>query len=149
VKDAVSGTWTAEKGSLVASPSPRARLEIPWRPPQEYDLRVTFVRREGTDEVAVVIPWNGTSFLWTSPRGLENGTPHVATFRVRRDGLASILTGKQVNSLTTLAAPPPLPDPKWALRDPQVAGLGGTDAVVEFQSVQVLEVTGKGTRTRP
>jgi len=73
---------------------------------------------------------------------------HTALFRVRKDGLASSLKAKRVNSLTSYAAPPPA-DPQWALRDPVLLGVGCDEGVVEFQSVQAIEITGKGVRTRP
>jgi hypothetical protein len=147
-RDAAAGAWRAEKGALVSAASPRARVEIPWRPPEEYDLKVTFVRRQGSEDVAILLPWNGTALAWVAPRGLENGTLHTALFRVRKDGLASNLTAKRVNSLTSYAAPPPA-DPQWALRNPALLGLGCDESVVEFQSVQAIDVTGKGARTRP
>jgi hypothetical protein len=132
----------------VSGSSSRARIEIPWRPPEEYDLRVTFVRREGADDVAILLPWNGATLTWLAPCGLENGSVHVATFRVRKDGFASSLTARRVNSLTTYATPPPA-DKQWALRDATLPGLGSNEGIVEFQSVQVLEVTGKGVCIRP
>jgi hypothetical protein len=147
-KDAAAGVWRAEKEGLVSAASSRARVEIPWRPPEEYDLKVTFVRRQGSEEVAILLPWNGTVLVWVAPRGLENGTVHTALFRVRKDGLASNLTAKRVNSLTSYAAPPPA-DAQWALRNPGLLGLGCDEGVVEFQSVQAIEISGKGTRTRP
>lgn len=146
-KDGVSGGWAAEKGSIVVTASPHSRIEIPWRAPEEYDLRVTFLRREGKEEVAVLLPWNGVTFAWTA-RIRETGTVHTATFRVRKDGLASTLSGKLSSSLSTFAPGSP-GDGAWALRDPALPGLGASDGVVEFQHVQAIEVTGKGSRTRP
>jgi predicted Ser/Thr protein kinase len=147
-KDSVAGTWRAEKGGVVSESSPRARLEIPWHPPEEYDLKVTFIRRQGTEAVTILLPWNGATLVWEAPRGLENGTLHTALFRVRKDGLASNLTAKRVNSLTSYA-PPPAAEPQWALRNPALLGLGCDEGVVEFQSVQAIEISGKGARTRP
>jgi serine/threonine protein kinase len=145
-KDAVSGTWTSEKESLVSKPGSRARLEIPWRAATEYDLRVVFVRREGADDVAVLLPWKGATFLWTA-RGIENGAVHTAVFRVRNNGLVSILTSSLVNSRNSYS--PGLPkDPKWALRDPALVGLGADESAVEFQRVELLEITGTGSRVR-
>jgi serine/threonine protein kinase len=146
-KDAVAGAWTAEKGSLVSAASPRARIEIPWRPPEEYEAKVTFVRRQGAEDVAILLPWKGTTVVWVAPRGLENGTVHTVLFRVRKDALASNLTARRVNSLTSYATAPP-PDPQWALRTPGTLGLGSDDGVVEFQSVQVIDVSGKGSPAR-
>jgi hypothetical protein len=145
-KDAVEGRWTAEKDSLVSATSPRARIEIPWRAAPEYDLRVTFVRREGADDVAVLLPWKGSTFAWTA-RNLENGAVHTAVFHVRNNGLVSILTGALVNSRNSYS--PGLPrDPKWALRDSALLGLGSSDGVVEFKRVELLELGATGTRVR-
>ena len=68
-------------------------------------------------------------------------------FRVRKDGIASILMGKNVDSRSTYATPNP-PGPKWALRDAALPGLGCADAVVEFKSVEMMDVSGQGVRSR-
>jgi hypothetical protein len=146
-KDSVAGSWTAEKGSLVSAASSHARIEIPWRPSQEYDLLVTFVRRDGGDDVAVLLPWKGGSFVWTA-RTLENGEGHTAVFHVRNDGLSSNFYGRLVNSQNTYATRGPN-DPKWALRDTALIGLGSCDGVVEFQRAEILEGGVKGSRIRP
>lgn len=145
-KDAVSGPWKSEKESVVSGSAPRARLEIPWRAAPEYDLRVVFVRREGADDVAILLPWKGSTFVWTV-RGIENGAVHSAVFRVRNNGLVSTLTGALVHSRN--AASPGLPsDPRWALRDTALLGLGSDQGIVEFQRVELIEVTGAGSRVR-
>lgn len=146
-KDAVAGAWKLENGRLVSGAASHARLEIPWRPAEEYDFRVTFIRRDGADDVAVLLPWQGRTFVWTA-RAMQNGEVHAVFFKVRKDGLATILTGERVDSRNTYAAGSP-PDPKWALRDPTLIGLGANDAAVEFLSIEMIDVTGKGTRTRP
>ena len=102
-RDAVTGSWKLEKGAVVSAASARARIEIPWRTAPEYDLRVTFVRRDGADDVAVVLPWKGASFVWKTPP-LENGVPHTAVFRVRNDGITTLLTGPRTESRGTTAA---------------------------------------------
>jgi serine/threonine protein kinase len=145
-KDAVAGPWKAEKDSVVGGKAPRARLEIPWRAAQEYELRVMFVRREGADEVAILLPWKGSTFAWTA-RGIENGAVHTAVFRVRNNGLVSVLSGALVESRNSYS--PGLPkDPRWTLRDPGLVGLGADESVVEFQKVELLEITGTGSRVR-
>jgi len=145
-KDAVEGAWKSQASMLVAPKSDHARLELPWKPPAEYDLRVTFVRREGQDDVAVVFPWKGQSFLWTT-RAIENGALQTVVFRIRKDGVASNLKSERVASSSTYAVPNP-PDPKWALRDAALIGLGCSDGVVEFRSVEILDVSGQGARLR-
>jgi hypothetical protein len=145
-KDGVEGAWKNDASTLVSGRSGHARLELPWRPPEEYDLRVVFVRREGQDDVAVLFPWKGASFLWTT-RALENGSPHTVVFRVRKDGVASNLKAERVASSSTFAVPNP-PDAKWALRDATLLGLGCSDGIVEFRSVEILDVSGQGARVR-
>lgn len=145
-QDGVEGAWRSDASTLVSSRSAHARLELPWRPPEEYDLRVTFVRREGVDDVAILFPWKGASFLWTM-RAVENGAPHTVVFRVRKDGVASNLKADRIASSSTFAVANP-PDAKWALRDASLLGLGCADGVVEFRSVEILDVTGQGARFR-
>jgi hypothetical protein len=147
VKDAVSGAWKSENGALKSGSASHTRIEIPWKPAAEYDLRVSFLRREGGDDVAVLLPWKGGTFVWTT-RVPENGAVYTGVFRVRNDGLGSILSGPQFDSRDTVATRGP-DDPKWALRNPALPGLGSNDGSVEFQRVEILEVTGKGARTRP
>lgn len=146
-KDAVSGAWTAEGGTLVSGPAAHARLEIPWRPAQEYDLRATFSRRDGGGEVAFLLPWKGGTFAWTT-RLPENGAPHTAEFHVRNDGLSANFSGRLVNSQMTYGGRGP-GDPQWALRDPTLLGIGSTDGVVEFQRIEIIEGATKGAPTRP
>ncbi|MBI3856389.1 MAG: serine/threonine protein kinase [Planctomycetes bacterium] len=146
-KDAVSGAWTLSKGQLVSGAAPRARVEIPWRPTAEYDLRVSFLRREGVDDVAILLPWKNSTFVWKAPP-LENGAVHTATFRVRPDKISSLLSGPGLESHSAAAVRGPA-DPKWQLRDPSLLGLGASDSIVEFQRVEILEFAGKGFRARP
>jgi len=145
-RDAVAGSWKREKGTIVSAAASRARIEIPWRPAAEYDLRVTFVRRDGAETAAVVLPWKGSPFVWKTP-ALENGTPHTAVFRVRNDGITTLLSGPQTESRSTTSVRGPA-EPKWALRDPAVLGLGADESVLEVRGVEILEFSGKGAPAR-
>ncbi|HLY12080.1 MAG TPA: serine/threonine-protein kinase [Planctomycetota bacterium] len=146
-RDAVEGQWAIDGGGLVSSRSAHARIELPWKAPAEYDLRATFTRREGVDDVVILLPWRGSSFLW-SVRALQNGAGNTVVFRVRKDGIASILMGKNIDSRSTYALPNP-PGAGWALRDPSLPGIGCTDGVVHFDRVEILDVSGQGVRSRP
>lgn len=145
-KDAVEGTWKVDGGGLVSPRSAHARIELPWTAPEEYDLRATFIRREGQDEVVILLPWRGATFLW-SMRALENGALNTVVFRVRKDGIASILMGKNVDSRSTTALPNP-PGKAWSLRNAALPGLGCADGIVEFKSVEMLDIRGQGARSR-
>jgi len=146
-RDAVEGKWSIDGGGLVSARSPHARVEMPWKAPAEYDLRAIFTRREGTEEVAILLPWRGGTFLWTV-RALENGASNTVVFRVRKDGIASILMGKNVDIRSTTALPNP-PGAAWALRDAALPGIGCADGVVDFDRVEIRDVSGRGVRSRP
>ena len=145
-KDSVSGSWKTDQGALVSAASSRARIEIPWRASPEYDLRVTFVRRDGAGDAAMVLPWKGSAFVWKTPP-LENGVPHTAVFRVRNDGITTLLAGPRTETRGTTSTRGPA-DPNWALRDPAVIGVGADESVLEIRGVEIIEFSGKGTRTR-
>ncbi|HLY73039.1 MAG TPA: serine/threonine-protein kinase [Planctomycetota bacterium] len=146
-RDSVEGSWRIDGTGLISGRAPHARIELPWKAPAEYDLRATFIRREGADDVVLLLPWRGGSFLW-SVRALENGASNTVVFRVRKDGIASILMGKNVDSRSTFALPNP-PGAAWALRDAALPGLGCADGVIEFKSVEMMDKGGQGVRSRP
>jgi eukaryotic-like serine/threonine-protein kinase len=62
-RDAVRGTWRREDGALISDTTGDfsqtvggARVQIPYRPPAEYDLRVRFTRLNGSQCVALIFP---------------------------------------------------------------------------------------------
>ncbi len=57
-RNVVLGKWTIEKGVLVAGlgPSQPWRIEIPYAPGDEYDLRVVVERKEGNPPFVVGLP---------------------------------------------------------------------------------------------
>jgi hypothetical protein len=146
-RDSIEGSWKVAGTGLVSGRDAHARIELPWKAPPEYDLRATFIRRDGVDDVVILLPWRGATFLW-SVRALENGASNTVVFRVRKDGIASILMGKNVDSRSTIALPNP-PGPAWALRDAALPGLGCADGVTEFKSVEMRDISGQGARSRP
>ncbi|MBV8878319.1 MAG: serine/threonine protein kinase, partial [Planctomycetaceae bacterium] len=146
-RDALEGSWKVEGGGLVSARSAHARIELPWKAPAEYDLRATFIRREGGDDVVILLPWRGGTFLW-SIRALENGTLNTVVFRVRKDGIAAILKSDRVASSSTYAVANP-PGASWSLRNPELPGLGCVDGVVAFKSVEMMDISGQGVRSRP
>jgi hypothetical protein len=88
----------------------------------------------------------GSPFVWNTPP-LENDAPHTAVFRVRNDGITTLLTGPRTESRSTTSARGPA-EPKWALRNPAVIGLGADESVLEVRGVDILEFSGKGSPAR-
>jgi hypothetical protein len=93
-----------------------------------------------------VLPWKGSPFVWKTP-ALENGIPHIAVFRVRNDGITTLLSGPRTESRSTTSVRGPA-EPKWALRDAAVIGLGADESVLEVRGIEILEFSGKGAPAR-
>ena len=175
VRDAVEGTWAALDGRLVSDAARGARIEIPYEPPEQYDVRVVFTRLSGQRDVNLILTKSGRSFLWlmgafdntvfgfelvrgalsnsnptSRPAGacLENGRRHECIVQVRNAGLKAFLDGRLiVEHRTDYSDLGNLPE--RSLRDPRLLGVGSFMSPTIFQTIEVLEVTGAGKRTRP
>jgi hypothetical protein len=170
--DALSGVWAKKDGALQVDSGAPARVEFPYRPPDEYDLRLTFTRISGDYCVNLILTRQGKPFIWVmEPTGrygfervygqdflknptsilngpvLESGQPHVAVVQVRRDGLRTFVDGRLVRDYKTDYNELSM-NPGWGLRDPQAIGLGVWASPTIFHRLEVLEVTGKGVSTR-
>lgn len=174
-KDAIKGEWELRNSQLISRPFPSANLELPYRPPEEYDFHVTFTRQSGEKGVNMMLSKNGRSFVWdmgafsntkwgfyfagrTSPdehpaslsRGIESGRKYDVVVQVRNDVVRSFVDG-------TLAVEWPTDykefrlTSNWKLRDESLIGVGNDNGLVQFERIEVREVTGKGTfrRTAP
>jgi len=56
-RDAIAGKWSSKGKTLVSPPNQLDRLQIPYIPPDEYDLLVVVERKEGNDTISIVPPW--------------------------------------------------------------------------------------------
>jgi hypothetical protein len=173
-RDAVSGAWTLDAGGLVSDRAASARIEIPYRPPEEYDFRAVFTRRAGNDAVTQVCSHSGKSFAWVmglrnnqaagfeligwlradnnrttvrSEEFLRTGVRHESVVQVRRDGFRAYLDGKLMAEWKTGYRDLRTFD-HWKLRDDALLGLASWDSATIFHQVEILEVTGTGVRTR-
>jgi WD40 repeat protein/serine/threonine protein kinase len=175
-RHSVWGTWVVQDGRLVSDREKFARIEIPYVPPEEYDLRTVFRRRGGSDAVAMILSTRaGRAFSWEmggmgnkvlsfesvkdsrayenpttvrSARALENDRLYTSIVQVRRDGVKAYLDGELVAEMKTDASNLSL-DTCWGLRSPVQMGLGTNESPAEFHSVDLLEVSGKGRRPLP
>ncbi len=173
-RDKRDGEWQMENKMLVGQFTDQARLEIPYTPPDEYDIRIVFRRRSGNDTVGLILAKGDRQFAWMmgslkntifgfdSVRGayvLENATTrrvarcfdnslHSSVVQVRRDGVAAYLDGKPITQWKTDYSDMSLFE-GWVLRNKRSPGLTLYNSTVEFHRVEVLEVTGKGSFVRP
>jgi hypothetical protein len=174
-KEWVAGTWAVKDGALLVLPSRHHNIiEIPYRPPEEYDLRVDFTRLFGTTDVSLVLSKGGRPFQWcasvdgklfgfnmvdnrplqTSPlrvtldQGLPNGERHSVLVQVRSDRLRAVLDGKLLNDLKTDGSNLSM-YVGTRLRDDRLLGLSTWQVPAAFHRIEVVEVSGPGKFTRP
>jgi hypothetical protein len=175
-KDVVSSSWK-QKGDGVASDNgATARLEIPYEPPAEYDFKVTFIRNEGAADVFLTLTKGGRSFNWvvgilnnshagfglyrgqwfpdntyagatTIPNILTNGRTYTTLVQVRKDGVKGYLDGKLIKELKD-----PYPDlvshELQRMKSESILGVGSYLSATTFLKMELIEVTGKGKKTR-
>ena len=171
-RDTINGQWTMKDGVLLCSQERIIRIALPYLPPAEYDVRVSFTRTSGEDCLCVNLVHAGHPFTlmlggWKntvagfetilSKRAntiqsnvkqgpiLENGRRHVVIVQVRKDRLRAYLDGRLL--LERKANLESLTaHSEWAIprSDGKQLGLGGNESTFEIHQVQVLERTGKG-----
>jgi tRNA A-37 threonylcarbamoyl transferase component Bud32 len=170
-KDVVSGTWAWEGDALVTSKGSPARVQFPYHPPEEYDVRVTFVRQRANYCVNLILTKSGQPFtLVMENRGvfgferirgadfqqnstvrrldrpLQPGTAYTVLVEVRETGVKTYMEGEPISELKTYAGVTMNPD--WVLPDPFALGVGAWNAGAAIRSLEVRDVTGKGRAVR-
>lgn len=177
VVDTERGTASFVNGELVAQSDTSFALKLPYQPPSEYDYRIVFTPLgERGPETWQILAASGRSITYRLgtmgdhnlygllladgkqlARGaakvlpvLESGRRYTSIVEVRRDSIAAYLDGVQVMrwktdavGLNEIAA-----DRRAELTDPKCLGVGCWLSGAVFHSVEVREVTGKGTLLR-
>jgi len=176
VKDRVDGEWRFNETGELLSPTVRlARIRIPYRPPAEYDLRITFTRTDGPDGMTQILIGGGRQFrceiggygntlahfeLVNGLSGNNNpstarrnawivtGKQHESLVQVRKDGLKAFFDGELVLQFTTTFANMSM-HKQWDHGDATVLGLGTYLSPMTFHRVEIDEISGAGTLARP
>lgn len=169
VKDGVKGVWSLKTGMLHCDAAEHARIEIPYTPREDYDLRVTFTRESGTGEVFAVLTSGETQFAWVvgalqnqaagfdqvdGKRAHENastkrkssgwvstGRRHVLMVKVRKDGVEGWLDDELLSALKIDFIKLRLREVNL-LHQTATLGLGAESSVVEFESAELFEFAG-------
>ena len=81
-KDAVAGKWESKNGHLLSEVQGSSRIQIPYSPPEEYDLRVTFTPLEGLSDTKVILSKSGRPFAYAVAANPENGGMPIAGFEL-------------------------------------------------------------------
>jgi formylglycine-generating enzyme required for sulfatase activity len=147
-----------------------ARIECPYRPPEEYDFRISFTRLGGDSFVGQVLSKRALNLMWamggmgkggidycggflettdtTVNLSLQNNRRYTALVSVRNGSLTAYLDGQLLirwdtnfSTLDMVTA--------YRMRDPTLLGLITLSSPTVFHSAEVLEVTGRGSFTRP
>ena len=169
-RHAVKGTWSFEGEVLHSADSDEGRLQIPFVPPAEYDLRVVVSRHEGDDELIIGLVVGGSQTLVelrTEKAGLslvdgedpdKNGTevripmfpdtrPRTIVCSVRKNRVRVTVDGKMLIDWQGLASRLSL-DKDWSVPEKRALFLGGDNTVYRFHEVTLLPISGKGERLR-
>jgi len=174
-KDAIFGSWSAKDGALASDNSEFARIEFPYRPPAEYDMRIGFNRLEGNGDIVFFLSQGGRPFAWvwtdggnncsgfasvkgmwnksenpsrvSAPGAVVNGRAQVCVIEVRRDRLRVSLDGKTLKEWKTNYETVELPE-FLKLRDGAAPGFGTYKSPTLVLRAELIEVTGRGRRIR-
>ncbi|HYG74330.1 MAG TPA: serine/threonine-protein kinase [Planctomycetota bacterium] len=169
-RDSVSGNWKLQDGQLTCGRGKHNRIELPYRPPEEYDFLIEFTRHDG-DDVNQVLTHRGKAFIWemggfensicgfdivggksanenpaSARMGLENNRRYTSLVQIRKDGMKAFIDGKLVSEYKTDWSDVEIYS-KWKLRDNRLIGLA-THSPATFHRIEVFDITGKGTFTR-
>lgn len=175
-KDVVGGAWTLAEGAYCSDATRFCRLEIPYRPPPEYDLHAVFTRLGGGNDVNLLLNRNGISFSlilgggggvivalgncrghWIdspanpSARKLEQrfvvGRSVKVLVEVRRDRIGVFLDERPALEWKTDYSELSQ-NGAWELRDDHTLGFGSYDSPTAFQKLTLIEVGGTGRKLR-
>ncbi len=169
-KDAVDGKWTLDQTGLSCDGSGDPLIEIPFRPPVEYDFRIEFTRNSGDscivqnathrghafqlymggagntviglNQVRGVYAFEGNATTTRQPGVFKNGQRYRVVLQVRKDGVTAMIDGKVVVRYKTNYSDLSLPQAGKLPDD--ALGLGTHESATTFHSIELLEVTGSG-----
>ena len=169
--DVISGKWEREDGALVSREGKPARVQVPYRPPEEYDVRIVFARQAANFCVNLILSRQGHAFTLVMHRdgifgferllgadfqknastgrydtALQLNQRYTVTVEVRKDGVKAFCNHQRVSTLAGYDGMTMNPD--WKLPDPGSLGVGTWDGGAAIQSLEIREVTGKGESFR-
>jgi hypothetical protein len=171
-RDSVLGEWAIERNVLVF-PAGRsaAWLQIPYAPPEEYDLKIVATRKGGGGfdfYVGVIVPggkalllhidggfqgksggfqsidgkdWGGNETSWSDVRVFDADKRHTLLISVRKNQLAVTADGKQLSKWT---ADYSRANPVSTVPNPSALWVGDWEAVFEASQIQLIPISGSG-----
>ena len=173
-KDTVSGKWSFEGAVLLTSPTKFARIQVPFHPPAEYDVRLAAVRTAGTDSIVMGLVGGGRPFavivdaFEKNPfsgieridgkafpdneaahpgRIVETGKPVELVYSIRKDRVRVTLDGKPIIDWKADYARVS-PYEEWRTPDEKSLWLGSWTAPWRITALELTPVSGEGRLLR-
>lgn len=175
-RDTLLGEWRRDGKSLVSPVTQWGRIQIPYRPPEEYDLEIIGVRETGHDALAVGLGKGQAAFaVWIDGfpdrdglSGLdrldgsliEDSPARVPGLRIRNARSFRILAAVRDAGVTVTVDGERVvdwkgefsrlsPSPVWRPRSPGAPLFVGADSSrVRFQGIILKPVSGQGEPLR-
>jgi hypothetical protein len=173
--DSVEGEWTLEGSALVSPAVPWARLQIPYSPPDEYELTVVAERKTGNNSLGIGLVRGTISFavhidgfpgiggktgldsldgmvLEKNPASvnglfLKDGTPFTIVVAVRRGGVTLSVDGKTI--LNWQGNYNRLSQsPVYKARDGRMLLVGAYESRYQITRITLLPISGPGKKLR-
>lgn len=160
-RDTVDGTWMFVNGQLKSNDATRARINIPYDPPREYDFVIEFTRNAGIDCIVqdftnvrqcawMIGGWKGTinGFHLVNDKTaqynpgsdksfiLQSGERHTSIVRVRRNYIEGVVDGKVLVHHETDGTN--LSNKEWSVTAP--LGLGTYQSPTTFHRAELIEI---------
>lgn len=170
-RDAIAGEWSMKGDRLVLiGGDVVGRLQLPYKPPAEYDFIVEFTRDDREAAVAQICSSGNTSFIWSmgsygntiaalsninddatnanpttikASKILQNKRKYRSIVQVRKDHVTTIVDGRKFVNYETDYSDLAL-DPVWNVALQRLGVGAHTDVSVIFHKIEVIEVSGKG-----
>jgi hypothetical protein len=165
--------WKVERGLVMGLAGRGTRLSLHYKPPEEYDFAIEYVRTSGEDDIMQFGIKGDRHFAWTHGikkegicwfgpidgkwpptvsskklGNLQNGVMHRSVLRIRNDGMSAYLDGKLVNAWKTNYADMDLLNvDSLKSADGWMLGIGCYDSAVSFSGISVVEFRGTGQVT--
>jgi len=161
-KSAVAGNWSLGADGLHVAAAPAARIALGPAPRGDYDIRIEFTRRSGTDSIGTFFPHGsgqgafetdgwcehlagvqnvlGRSFRDNETRVpdvlLQNGRRYSMTVQERAELIRCLLDDRVLVSLRTTGSDLTVPD-LWAMPDRTLLGVGAWKSETTFHAIEV------------
>lgn len=163
--DVIAGKWTLVDGGLsVERGSGRSRLQLWPRPPEEYDVRFSFIKKAGNDSIGLILVFNENAVhlcfggygntlaglqkfngqyiannVTRTDFSIDEGRLYAVLAQVRHDSIRVEVNKKELfvyhSNHETITI-----DGEWKMRDSHNIGIFCEPMAVDFKSIELIPV---------